>query len=134
MILEFLDFEYAEAKKVGEGIPKMPKSINANIDIRNATIKNNVMKLSFTYLAKYVPEGSYVRVDGRARFRGPEVKSAYNEWKTTRRVTGAVGEQILNAINYSSSINSIFITRVFNLAPPIIPPTIKFEQPKKKKK
>ncbi len=134
MILEFLDFGYAEAKKIEEGIPKMPKGINTNIEISNATIKKDVLSLGFTYLAKYTPEGDYIRIDGRARFKGPEVKSAYDEWKKTKRVSGAVGEQIINAINYSSSINSVFIARVFNLTPPIIPPTIRFEERKKKKK
>ncbi len=134
MMLEFLDFNFAEARKAEEGIPKMPKGINTNIDINNAEVKNNILKLNFSYLARYMPHGSYIRIDGRARFKGQDVKTAYNEWKKTRRVTGLVGEQIINAINYSAAINSVFIARIFNLTPPLIPPTIKFKKPKKTKK
>ena len=44
---------------------------------------------------------------------------------------GVLGEQIVNTINYSASINAAFIARVFNLTPPIVPPTIRFQQPVK---
>ncbi|MEM2909152.1 MAG: hypothetical protein QW171_03245 [Candidatus Bilamarchaeaceae archaeon] len=133
MILEFLDFEFAEARKTEEGIPKMPKGINTNIDITDAELKNNILNLRFTYRARYIPEEHYIRIDGIARFKGPEVKTAYDEWRKTRRITGIAGEQVINAINYSSSINSVFIARVFNLTPPLVPPIIKFEEPVREK-
>lgn len=133
MILDFLDFETAEARKTVPGTPPMPKGLNTNIDISSAKVRNNILYLGFSYLVRYLPDRSFIRINGKARFKGPEVKKAYDEWKKTRRITGDVGEQIINAINYSASINSIFIARVFNLSPPLVPPSIRFEIPKKKK-
>ena len=49
----------------------------------------------------------------------------------TKQIMGVLGEQIVNTINYSASINAAFIARVFNLTPPIVPPTIRFQQPVK---
>lgn len=133
MILEFLDFEFSEARKTEEGIPKMPTAINTNIDIVEAEAKNNILNIRFVYRATYIPQQHYIRIDGKASFKGPEAKAAYEEWKKIRRITGTAGEQIVNAINYSCSINSIFIARIFNLVPPISPPVIKFEEPQKGK-
>lgn len=133
MMLEFLDFEYAEARKATVGTPQMPKGLNTSIDITNAVVKNNGLDLNFAYLVTYMPDKSFIRINGKARFKGPDVKKAYMEWKKTRNVSGKTGEQLINAINYSASLNSIFIARVFNLTPPVIPPSIRFGKPKKVK-
>jgi len=130
MILEFLDFEYAEARKSALGTPAMPKGINTNIDITNAEVNNNGLDLNFSYLVTYIPDKSFIRINGKARFKGPDIKKAYMEWKKTRNVSGEAGEHLINAINYSASMNSIFIARVFNLTPPVIPPSIRFGKPR----
>ncbi len=122
MRLEFLDFESSEARKNSNGAPQ---SINTNIDITNAQLEKDVMTIKFSYTASYIPDNSFVRIGGKASFSGPETKAAFEEWKKTKKVGGTAGEQIVNLINYSASINAIFIARVFNLTPPIVPPTIK---------
>ena len=122
MKLEFLDFESSEARKNSNGAPQ---SINTNIDITNAQLEKDLMTINFSYTASYVPDNSYVRIGGKASFSGPEARAAFDEWKKTKKIGGNTGEQIINLINYSASINAIFIARVFNLTPPIVPPTIK---------
>jgi len=129
MILESLDFEYAEARKATLGTPPMPKGLNTSIDITNAVVRNKGLDLNFAYLVTYIPDKSFIRINGKARFKGPDVRKAYAEWKKTRNVSGKPGEQLINAINYSASLNSIFIARVFNLTPPVIPPSIRFGKP-----
>jgi len=124
MKLEYMDFEFSDARKAAQ-LP--PDAINASIDLTMAELKDSNLLLDFVYTATYAPHGSYIRIGGKAAFSGPEGKAAYAEWKKTKAVTGTSGEMILNAINYSASLNAVFIARIFNLAPPISPPTIKFK-------
>lgn len=129
MKLEFFDFEFADARK--RSMTPAP-GLNININLVDVQFDKNIIKIGFTYLVNY-QDKSYIRIGGKARFSGPDTKSAFDEWKKTGSISGAQGEQILNAINYNSSINSIFIARVFSLTPPVIPPAIRFKQPEKKK-
>ncbi|MEK6981486.1 MAG: hypothetical protein AABX38_01020 [Candidatus Micrarchaeota archaeon] len=128
MKLEFLDFETCEVRKVSQPVLE---SIDTNISINMATLEKNVLKLEFLYSTKYAPGGGFIRISGKADFSGSESKVAYEEWKKTKQIMGVLGEQIVNTINYSASINAAFIARVFNLTPPIVPPTIRFQQPVK---
>ena len=131
MQLEFMDFDFSDAKKNAQS---MPQGINTNIDLVNAEVEKDTMNVKFIYTATYAPHNSYIRIGGKAIFSGKEVKQAFEEWKKTKRITGVAGEYMVNMINYSASINAVFIARVFNMTPPIMPPTIKFEAPLVKKK
>ena len=55
MRLDFLDFEFSEARK---SVPTaVPESINANIDINDAQLgKDNAMSIKFVYTASYMPD------------------------------------------------------------------------------
>ncbi len=130
MKLEFLDFEYAEARKRSN---TFAESMNINVDVTDAKFEDNSLSIAFNYTVAYSDQ-SYIRISGKARFSGADAKTAFNEWEKTKRITGTPGEQIVNAINYSASINSIFIARIFNLTPPIVPPTIIFKQKEKGRK
>ncbi len=131
MKLEFLDFEFSEAKK--NSIQALPQNINTNINLDSVDLDKNNLNVRFTYTVSYVPDGSYIRMSGVASFSGQqETKAAYDEWKKSSKIGGSAGEQIINTINYSTTVNAIFIARVFNLAPPVVLPTIKFEEQKKK--
>ncbi len=125
MKLEYMDFDFSEARKAA-ALP--PDSIDAAIDIVKAELNGGNLQLDFSYTATYVPQGSYIRILGRAGFSGPEARDAYAEWKTDKRIGGRPGEEIMNAINYSASLNAVFIARIFNLMPPVVPPTIKLKQ------
>lgn len=131
MQMEFMDFDFSDAKKNAQTVPQ---GINTNIDLVSVEVKKDLMNLSFVYTASYLPDKSYIRIGGRAVFSGQDTNRACEEWKKTKRITGQAGEYIINMINYSASINAIFIARVFNLTPPIMPPTIKFETAQAKKK
>lgn len=124
--LSHMEFQAAEAKKSSH---TRPQGLNVNILISNAAVENNLLMIEFLYTVQYLPNNGHVRMAGNARFLGAEAKLAYEEWKKTRRITGAVGEQIWNTINYGSSINAIYVTRVLNMEPPIAPPKIKIATP-----
>lgn len=130
MKLEFLNFESADAKKRSD---TAAESMNINIDVTDARLENGTLKIEFNYTVAYAPDQSYIRLGGRANFGGPDAKRAYEEWKKTKRITGDPGEQLVNTINYSASVNALFIARVFNLMPPVVPPVIKFGRPPAKK-
>ncbi len=125
MQLDYLDFESSEAKKnPGTGF----QGIDSTINFTSVAMDKGVLRLDFVYLATYAPTKSFIKLSGKAGFSGPEAKAAADDWTKTKKIAGATGEQIVNAINYNASINAVFIARVFNLTPPIMPPTIKFEK------
>ncbi|MFH1520978.1 MAG: hypothetical protein ABID61_05000 [Candidatus Micrarchaeota archaeon] len=128
--LSHMDFQAAEAKKSSNS---RPQGLNVNILISNATVEKNLLMVEFLYTVQYLPNNGHVRMAGNARFVGTEATAAYEEWKKTKRITGAAGEQIWNTINYGSSINAIYVTRVLNMEPPIAPPRIKIANQVKSK-
>ena len=124
MRLERIEFGSSEARK---GPAAAVQTMNANIDVTEARLEKGILETLFSYAVVYTPDNSYIRLDGRAVFSGPESKEFFDEWKRTKHLGGPGGEFVVNAINYYASINAVFIARVFNLTPPIAPPTIKFE-------
>lgn len=125
MKLELMDVLFIEAKKVSE---RLPESIDSKIDMRNVDMSGGNLVVDFVYSASYANDGSYIRMGGRAFFSGPEAKSALNEWKKSKRIGGKPGEEIVNSINYGSSLNSVFVARVLNVVPPLAPPSIMFKK------
>lgn len=122
MELEFIDFESGDARALSSAAPK---SISTNISITDAAANNNQLVVDFDYTAAYSPDGSHIRISGKAGFRGKEVKKAQAEWKKTGSISGVSGELILNAINFNASVNALLISKAFNLTPPIVLPTLK---------
>ena len=127
MKLETIDFEYSQARKIKEG---PIQNIDTKIDLTNAIFEKDILSLNFNYVATYSPQGNMIQLSGRTIFSGLDTKTAYDEWKKTKKITGAPGEFIINTINYSSAMNSIFIARIFGLTPPIIMPTIRLQEQK----
>jgi hypothetical protein len=125
MKLELMEVLFVDAKKASE---RPPESIDSRIDMRNAELDAGNLVVDFVYSANYANDGSYIRMGGRAFFSGPETKAAYDEWKKSKRIGGRPGEEVINAINYGSSLNSVFIARVLNVVPPLAPPSIVFEK------
>lgn len=127
MKLEFLDFEFSEARK---NTPAPAQTINANIDLTEVSAEKDALQVRFLYNVTYMPGSNFIRIGGKAKFSGSDATAALEDWKKTKRISGPAGEVIINAINYSASINAVFIARIFNLTPPIVPPVIKFGEPK----
>jgi len=131
MNLEFLDFSYVDVRKNGLSLPQ---NVKTNINILSMTRDKDRMNIGFEYLATYDPDNSSIRIGGTATFSGTEVKTVYDEWTLHKRVSGATGSQIINTINYSASMNAILMSRAMNMSPPVLLPTIRLEEPVKKKK
>jgi hypothetical protein len=122
MELSYMEFQATDARKTSRA---RPQGLNINILISNANVDGNLLSIEFTYVANYLPNNGYIKMIGSARFLGADAKPAYEEWKKTRKMTGTAGEQIWNTINYGSSINAVYVSRVLNMEPPVAPPTIK---------
>ncbi|MCX6773457.1 MAG: hypothetical protein NTY68_00470 [Candidatus Micrarchaeota archaeon] len=125
MKLESMEVLFIEAKKASGRPPEM---IDSRIDMRNAEVDAGNLAVEFVYSASYATDGSYIRMGGRALFSGPEAKAAADEWKKSKRISGKPGEDIINSINYGSSLNSVLVARVLNIVPPLAPPPIAFEK------
>ncbi|MFA6530534.1 MAG: hypothetical protein WCT31_02300 [Candidatus Micrarchaeia archaeon] len=115
-------FELAEVRKMG---PANTDGINVKIDIPEILNKGTIIRVYFIYSANYSPSTSYLKIGGYVDLSGSDVAKESIIWVKNKKLSGELGNQVLNYINYSASINSIFIGRPFNLNPPIAPPTLK---------
>lgn len=125
MKTDYIDLISGDVRRVG---PEPPKSMNTNINLTSAVILKNRLVVDFEYTVTYLPDESMIRIAGKGIFTGSEAKKAKDEWEKTTHITGSHGELILNAINYSASLNALLLARAFNMTPPVILPELKFRK------
>lgn len=121
MKMDYVEYTGAEVKK--GSLRDVPPSLNVRLDIVDATMKNDTMDVTFIYTAEYSPE-THIRLFGMSGFSGDDVKKAHESWKKSKKFPDDIRSQVLTALNHASSINSVFIARIFNLMPPIVPAVI----------
>ncbi|MBI5228188.1 hypothetical protein HY988_06370 [Candidatus Micrarchaeota archaeon] len=134
MRLDFIDFNFSETRKVG---PNLHQGVATNIDVNNVKMEENMLSMDFVFTAIYSPSNSNITIGGSVKFSGDEIKAAYSDYTKNKKFSPTYGEEIVNAINYHASMNAILIGRAVNLPPPVILPTIKFQNnqvPAKSKK
>jgi len=124
MRLESMDLLFGDARN-NKG--PVAKNINTNIAITSASASKSSLTIDFEYTAAYDPDGSHIRLGGRAVFIGSESKKAQEEWSKKGRISGTHGELIMNAINYAASINGVLIARAFNMTAPAVLARLTFE-------
>ena len=102
------------------------KGLNINISVDGVSVTGENVEVSYTYDANYAEGVGFVRVKG-AIFAKEDKKLAKeidDEWKKSKKMPDVFAEGILSAINYTGSANGIFISRVLNLSPPLVPQRI----------
>jgi hypothetical protein len=124
MKLDSISFLSGDARKASDA---PTQNVSTAIAFTSAEVSGDSLSLGFDYSSVYTPDGSYIRIGGRAVFSGKEAGRAYEEWSKTKRISGEHGEYMLNAINYGASMNAIMIAKVFNMAPPVLLPRLTFE-------
>lgn len=125
MNLESVDFDFAEIRKASNN---PPSKINVGFDVSNFSVKGDLVKFYFRYTVSYLPDSSFIRLGGFANFRGSDAVAESKDWIKNKKLSGPAGEAILSMLNYTASLNTVFIARVFNMTPPISPPSIKMSQ------
>ena len=122
-----------EVKRSSPGIPKNV-SVNVNVDRITPKTPDSVL-IEFTYAVDYSPNVGMVRMTGEAICRDtPEnVRKMLAEYKKRKALPPEYGATVLNMINASAGLNSIFLIRPFNLLPPFMPPLISAEKAPAKK-
>lgn len=125
MKLETIEIVSGDAKKKSV---ENAKKIDTSINFTNVQLEKDQLYLDFQYTVLYQPDESHLRLNGTAMFSGPETKKLFEEWAKTKKMSGKDGETILNAINYNASINAVLLSKVFNLLPPIVLPTLSFRE------
>jgi len=129
MQLQSIEFYAGEAKR---NSPVSAKAMDMGINLTDAEVEKNLLRINFEYTVVYQPDKSHLRLNGLATFIGPEAEKSFDEWKKTKKITGKHGEEIFNTIYYHSSIDGMLVARAFGLAAPINLPTVKFDLKKKK--
>ena len=134
-MLEMVEFVLlgGEVKRSSPGVPKNV-SVNVNVDRITPKTTDSVL-IEFTYAVDYSPNVGMVRMNGEAICRdSPEnVRKMLAEYKKKKVIPSEYGASVLNMINASAGLNSIFLIRPFNLLPPFMPPLISAEKAPAKK-
>ncbi len=127
-----LKFNYVEAEKSKEG---PVKGLNININVDDVKAANDLLVVEFTYTVNYSDDMGFIKIKGTSYFRdtADKVKEYESKWAEEKKLSEDVTSILLNVVNYSSSINGIFVARVLNLAPPIVPPKIELRSKSKAK-
>ncbi len=125
-------FDYVEAKKEKDGAVS---GLNININVDEVKSAGDVLLLEFTYTVNYSEDMGYIKIRGAAYFRdaAEKVSEIEENWKETKKLPNEIIQPLLNVVNYSASVNGIFVARVLNLAPPIVPPKIELRGKSKAK-
>lgn len=102
------------------------RGLNINISIDEVIVNNENVNVNYTYEATYAEGVGHIKVKGVlfAKEDKKLAKEIEEEWKKSKRMPETFAETILSAINYTGSANGIFISRVLNLSPPIVPQRI----------
>ena len=127
MNLDFIDFIGSTVEK--KSVKGVPDKFDTRIDIDAADIKNDKLNVLFSYRVNYEPEGTFINLYGVAGFSGDEIQKGFD--KSKKKISDELKDGMLTALNHVCSINAVFIARVFDLAPPIIPVKLKGVKVKK---
>jgi len=106
------------------------KHVDIGINLESFNLRKSELEVNFTYVARYEPKAGFLILGGTAVFDGKptDLKKAAVEWKNKKQVTGELGQQLINNLNYSSSMNAVFVSRVLNMSPPFLIPRLEIKK------
>jgi hypothetical protein len=125
-MLEMIEFVLTGAE-VRKASPAVPKSVMVNVSVDKLSPKStDTVILSFTYAVDYAPSVASVRIAGEALCRDTpdNIRKMLAEFKKRKSLPVEYGQDVINLINASAGLNSVFLVRPFNLMPPFMPPPI----------
>ncbi len=102
------------------------QGLNINIAVDNVKVEGENVEVAYTYDVSYANDAGSVRVKGAlfAKEDKKLAKTIEDEWKKAKKLPNEFAETALTAINFAGSANGIFIARVLNLSPPLVPQRI----------
>lgn len=113
--------------------PSVPKNVQVNVTVDKISPKTpETVILEFTYSIDYDPGVGSVRINGEALCRdsADNVRKMLADFKKKKVLGMEYGANVINMINASAGLNSIFMIRPFNLLPPFMPPMLAQEAKK----
>ena len=111
-----------------------------NVNIKSIEENNGRIIVSYEYEVKYKPDVAYMKISGDIIGEFNNSKEIVKEWEKSKkekrvaRLPQEFSEEILNAINYTCSVNGTILARILNLAPPIVMPRLQIEKEEKGEK
>lgn len=100
------------------------KGLNFKINIKDVKVSGKKLDMAYNYEAEYTEGIGYIKFEGTITAEEDKalVDEVKKEWADKKRLPQKYAEIVLNAINYFGGINGVFVSRVINLSPPIMPP------------
>ena len=104
--------------------PEPRKGLNFKINITDVKVSGKKAEISYQYEAEYTEGVGYIKMEGTviAEEEKALIDQVKKEWADSKKLPQEYAEVVLNAINYFGGINGVFVSRVINLSPPIMPP------------
>lgn len=121
--------EHVEAEKKTDG--KM-EGLDINISLDDVKVKNEDVKIRYTYSAKYEKDVGEIKIKGvlyakEDKKLAKEIADSWKKDKSKRKIPSNYASTILSAINYTGSANGTLIARVLGLSPPLLPPKLQVD-------
>jgi len=103
----------------------LPNSIDVSLNFDRVTPADvDGLMVDFTYSVEYGPEVASLKITGSAYCKDTpqNITKILEEYKGTKNLPPELCANAINMVNATVGMNSIFIIRPFNLAPPFMPP------------
>ncbi len=100
--------------------------LSVNISMDDVKVAGKRVEIYYSYVAKYDEGVGELKIKG-VLYANEDEKSAKaikERWEKEKKLPEEFAEIVINTVNFTSSTNGIFATRVVNLAPPMVPPKI----------
>lgn len=93
----------------------------------------DVLKFTFEYLIEYLEDIGQIKIAGHVLFMDDpkKTKEVLNYWKTQKKVTDDVMQQIINTILFRCNIKALSLSQEVNLPPHIPLPLLEKTNQKK---
>lgn len=127
----------AEAKKNRE---ENATGLNISVSIDSLSVVGGDLEVKYTYIATYDKDVGTLKISGVITEKVDNPSKIVSDWNKAKdeakkkgkaeepKLPNELAEELLNAINYTCSVNGALVMRALNLAPPMIFPRIQISK------
>ncbi|MDP7079304.1 MAG: hypothetical protein QF415_05410 [Candidatus Undinarchaeales archaeon] len=121
--------DFVEAKRFES---RAPKEVSINVNFQEITQEgsSNTYAIHFGFDVQYSPSIGYIRMKGTMMFEGNEADTKHFE--STKRLPDASVQNVANSILQNCTVQTVMLSSMLKLPPPISLPSVNIKRPGKK--
>jgi hypothetical protein len=118
-------------EKLEVNVAKRPERAGFNMNVRILDVKEDgkYLDVKYEHTIKYTHGDAEIKIIGHLFMDEDEKtkKELLESWKKNKKLPNDRMEQVLNSANYLATVYGTVVSRVVNIAPPIIPLRLKLK-------